>query len=187
MRLISSAAPGLRNYVLNPEWNTSPELWNYPRDPDPALPKRSDFAVRGMIAGPGCPGVTPPVEEPSYAGTPAEAENINELLTYITPLQNRLQTGDDSVTFTIVYSPDIDASTFKAEPGWLRKLFTPSPGTRETVQIPVRGKKQKFMLEVHPLGTTDAVRKHDELDHSTRDRDDFEIRATTTEAGNEKK
>lgn len=68
MRLVSPAAPGMRKYVLKPEWDTNPAKWDYTELTNDDMPKVEDFMVEGMIAGPGCPGVTVPVETPIYAG-----------------------------------------------------------------------------------------------------------------------
>jgi hypothetical protein len=64
LRLISPAAPGHRPFAVRPEWSTDPDVWAYPHEVDETIPWVTDFIVRGVITGPGCPGVTEPPEMP---------------------------------------------------------------------------------------------------------------------------
>lgn len=187
LKLVSSAEPGMRTYTLKPRMTNGPE-WAYPEEPDPTIPWIMDFAVTGLIAAPGCPGVTPPVDEPMFPGTRIgmEPEQINELLTYTNPLQDRmhLPEGTKQVEVEVIYSDKMDPDTFKVEPAWLRGYFHPVPGERETVQIPLRHPRNKIRLEVHPMKDVPASekRKDDDMHHSFKDADEFEFRVGTDKA-----
>ena len=183
-RLISAAAPGLRVYTLEPEWNVIG--WDYPRIPDPSLPREQDFYVNGVIAGPGCPGEVPPVEKPSFPGTvhPTERdENLNGLLSYTQPLKDRLRVpaGAREVELSIRYRDDLDPKSFKVQPGWARHFFHPEPGTQETVRLPLKAHKSRhrFFLEAHPMKTAPPRAGSGEKGppgHALKDRDEFEFR-----------
>ena len=187
LRLLSPAEPGLRNYTLKPYMDNGPD-WAYPEEPDPTIPWIMDFAVTGLIPAPGCPGVTPPVDEPMFSGTRIgmEPNQINELLTYTNPLQDRmhLPEGTKHVEVEVIYSDKIDPDTFMVEPAWLRGYFHPVPGERETVHIPLRHPRNRIRLEVHPTKDVPAgeKRKDDDMHHSFKDADEFEFRVGTTKA-----
>lgn len=92
LRLLSPAKPGLREYKIAPFMDNDPS-WDYPEEPDPTIPWIDDFTVTGMIAGPGCPGVSPPVDEPVFEGSgnlQIEPEAINKLLVYMTPMKDKV-------------------------------------------------------------------------------------------------
>jgi len=172
-RLISPAAPGLRVYTLEPQFFVVG--WDYPRIPDPTLPREQDFYVNGVIAGPGCPGEVPPVEKPSFPGTvhPTERdENLNGLLSYTQPLKDRVRVpaGTPDVKLTIRYREDLDPKSFKVQPGWARHFFHPAPGTEETVNLPLKAHKRRhrFFLDAPPGNGSP--------EHVPKDRDEFEFR-----------
>jgi hypothetical protein len=183
-RLISPAAPGLRVYTLAPEWNVIG--WDYPRIPDPTLPREQDFYVDGIIAAPGCPGEVPPVETPSFPGTPHPTErdeNLNGLLSYTKPLKDRVRVaeGTGEVELTIRYRNDLDPKSFKVQPGWARHFFHPKAGTEETVRLPLKVHKtrNRFFLEAHPTKVTPPRAGSEEKGppaHALKDRDEFEFR-----------
>ncbi len=166
--------------------DNNPNEWDYESYDahDPRLPWIEDFTVTGVIAGPSCPGVTPPLEEEVFYGnrTGYEDDATNRLLAYTKPLKNRLHVAEDQETFsmTIRYGEGIDPKSFHAQPGWLQPLFHPYPGSEETVEIPLKRYQTKVQLEVHPPRETgpEATGRKDNADHHSRkDRDVFEIRA----------
>jgi len=183
-RLISPAAPGLRVYTLVPQFFVLG--WDYPRIPDPTLPREQDFYVNGVIAGPGCPGEIPPVDKPSFPGTvhPTERdENLNGLLSYTQPLKDRVRVpaGTREVKLSIRYRDDLDPKSFKVQPGWARHFFHPQPGTQETVSLPLKAHKSRhrFFLEAHPVKTAPPRAGSDEKGppgHALKDRDELEFR-----------
>jgi hypothetical protein len=155
LRLISAAEPGMRGYSIEPGfWKN--ELWAYTEDDEnnPEIPWIEDFTIIGMIAGPGCPGVTePPGDNMRFAGSQKkkESEVENELLTYATPDRNRIhvEAGTTSYTMHIYYAEEIDPGTFKVKPKSLRGYFNPSPGLNEMVTFPLEKKKTKIELSVY--------------------------------------
>jgi len=176
-RLVSPAAPGWRQYTLDPAFEVFG--WDYPRIPDPTLPQRQDFVVNGVIAAPGCPGEVPPVEKPSFPGTvhPTERDdNLNGLLSYTQPLKDRVRVsaGTREVELTIRYRGDLDPKSFKVQPGWARHFFHPKPGTEETVSLPLKAHKSRhrFFLDARSAETPG----NGSPEHVPKDRDEFEFR-----------
>ena len=188
-RLVSPAAPGWRQYTLDPAFEVVG--WNYPRIPDPTLPQRKDFIVNGVIAAPGCPGEVPPVKKPSFPGTlfPTERdEDLNGLLSYTKPLKDRVRVAEGTkvVELAIRYRDDLDPKSFKVQPGWAQRYFHPKPGTEETVRLPLKQHKtrNRFFLEAHPVKASlprAGSEEHDPPAHARKDRDEFEFRV---ESGN---
>ena len=180
LRLITTAKPGMRNYSLSPSMDND-EPWDYPEDTDPTIPWIPDFTITGLIAGPGCPGVTePPSETNLYSGTGfrVEPENINKLLQYRTPQKDRFHvaSGIKETTLHIFYSKDIDAKTFNVQPAWMKRFFNPVAGTDEQVILPLKKARNKIKLSVHTMKATGTTRKNNETHHSYKDTDVFEIR-----------
>jgi len=179
LRVLSPASPGLREYQLVPYMDNDPS-WDYPKEPDPTIPWIDDFTVVGVAAGPGCPGVSPPVEEPLFAGSgnaQVEPENINMLLAYKEPMRDKITVDatTEVVPMDIVYSNDIDSKTFKVQPGHLRPLFDPRAGTTQRVEIPLKAAKNMVHFEVR--SSSDRGRRNDDDDsQSYKDRDRFEFR-----------
>ncbi len=178
MILISAAEPGMREWRVTPFMNDVG--WDYSEDgygdmtPPPWI---EDFTVTGMIAAPGCPGVTQPPETARYPGSGDESRAVNDILTYSQPLRDRWheETDVQQVPITIYYAPEMDPKTFKAEPGWVRSLFNPIAGSHETVMLSLKGEKTLIKLSARAVDTG-GKRKEDELDASFTDRDVFEIR-----------
>lgn len=184
LRLISPASPGIRMYQLMPKVDYDDEVWQLPEDIN-LVPKAHDFAITGLIAAPGCPGVTePPSETNLFAGTGfrVEPENINALLSYRTPQKDRfhVDAGTKEITLHIFYSKDIDEKTFKVEPAWMKRFFNPVAGTDEQVILPLRKARNKIKLSVHIIKATGTTRKDNESHHSYKDTDVFEIRIDGT-------
>ncbi len=186
LTIISATEPGLRQYELIPFMDNNPNEWAYAAygEHNPRLPWIEDFTVTGVIAGPACPGVTPPLEEEVFYGDRpgSETQETNQLLAYTEPLKNRLHVAEDRDTFamTIRYGEGIDPKSFHVQPGWLQPRFHPYPGSEETVAIPLKRYQTKVQLEVHPpkeTGPEAEPRKDDADHHSRKDRDVFEIRA----------
>jgi hypothetical protein len=188
LRVLSPAPPALRPYALEVSMSTgdiNPDGsgWAYTDESgdDPLVPWVQDFRVTGMITAPACalPDDPPPPEPAVFLGTnhQAEPEAINGLLTYSTPLRDRLHVAADAqfIEMTIHYAENIDPKTFKVQPGWARNFFNPQPGTTETIMLPLRDKKSLFKLEVHPTNDGE-LRPRDEFDQSYKDKDLFEIR-----------
>ena len=180
LRLISPAQPGMRTYTITPWVDYSDGTWQLPEDIN-LMPKAHDFAVTGMIAGPGCPGVTePPSETNLFAGTGfrVEPENINKLLQYRTPQKDRfhVDAGTKETTLHIFYSEDIDAKTFKVQPAYLKHYFNPVAGSDEQVTLPLKKARNKMKLSVHTTKVTGTTRKENMSHHSYKDTDVFEIR-----------
>jgi hypothetical protein len=177
LTLVSPAGPGWRSWSITPVMET--EGWAYTDPPAPGTPWIDEFTVFGTVAGPGCPGVTPPVETPSFDGSAwrNEAEATNRLLTYKAPMVDKWHEGAEVASFQmeIAYAADIDPNTFKVTPGWLRSQFDPKPGARQTITIPLKPGKNMISLEV---GSSAAPSKRGSY-HVTEtwvDRDVFEIR-----------
>ena len=180
LRLISPAKPGMRSYTLTPWVDYTEGGWDLPEDIS-LVPKDFDFAITGMIAAPGCPGVTePPSEINLYSGTgfQVEPENINALLSYRTPQKDRFHVtaGTKETTLHIFYSKDIDAKTFKVQPAWMKRFFNPVAGTDEQVTLPLKKAHNKIKLSVHTMKATGTTRKNNGSHHSYKDTDVFEIR-----------
>lgn len=177
-RLISPAKPGMRSYEIAP-WVDYDESWVFPED-ESLVPDTIDFTITGMIAAPGCPGVTKPPETALYPGATfqVEPENINKLLQYRTPQKDRFHvaTGTKEKTLHIFYSKDIDAKTFKVQPAWMKRYFNPVAGTDEQVTLPLKNARNKIKLSVHTTKATGTMRKNNEAHHSYKDTDVFEIR-----------
>lgn len=179
LRLISPAKPGMRRYEIEP-WVDYDESWLLPEDIT-LVPKASDFRITGMITGPGCPGVTePPAETNRYPGSNrgGELDNINQLLSYLTPKKDRFHVaaGTKETTLHIFYSKDIDAKMFKVQPAWMKRYFNPVAGTDEQVTLPLKKERNKIKLSVHTMKATGSTRKNNETHHSYKDTDVFEIR-----------
>jgi hypothetical protein len=81
LRLISHVQPGMRTYAIKPWVDYSDDIWFFPED-ESLVPDTVDFTITGMIAAPGCPGVTESPETVLYPGATfqVEPENINKLL-----------------------------------------------------------------------------------------------------------
>jgi len=184
LKIVSATEPGLRRYRLVPFMDNNPNVWDYESYDahDPRLPWIEDFTVTGMIAGPSCPGVTPPLEEEVFFGNRPgrETKETNRLLAYTAPLKNRLHVdGKKTFAMTVRYGDDIDPKSFHVQPGWLQPHFHPYPGAEETVEIPLKRHRTKVQLEVHPAKATGpeaSRRKGNEAHHSRKDRDVFEVR-----------
>jgi len=180
LRLISSYKPGIRTYVITPWVDYSEGGWNLPEDLS-LVPKAHDFAITGMIAAPGCPGVTePPSEENLFAGTGfrVEPETINELLQYSSPQKDRfhVDAGTKETEIHIYYDENIDAKTFKVQPAYLKHYFNPVAGTNEKVTLPLKKSRNKMKLSVHTTKVKGSTRKENQAHHSYKDTDVFEIR-----------
>ena len=180
LRLITTAKPGMRAYSIEPYMDNDAS-WAYPKEPDPAIPWIPDFTITGMIAGPGCPGVTePPGETNLFAGTGfrVEPENINKLLQYRTPQKDRfhVDAGTKETILHIFYSDDIDEKTFKVQPAYLKHYFNPVAGSDEKVTLPLKKARNKMKLSVHTTKSLGTTRKENESHHSYKDTDVFEIR-----------
>ena len=138
IRLLSSAAPGERQYTLTPSMDT--EGWDYGtyQLDDPTVPWIPDFTVTGTTTGPACLG-----QEYSFPGSSAwgrEPVEVNELLTYSEPKvdQFHVSKGTGNIAMTINYADNIDPKSFKVEPGYLRNYFHPTPGESESVSLPIK-------------------------------------------------
>ena len=179
LRLISPAAPGMRSYLILPWLHYDERYWILPEDGSP-VPSARDFAITGMVAGPGCPGVTEPPETALYPGTGyrVEPDNINALLRYRTPQKDRFHVpvGTKETTLHIFYDKSIDAKTFKVQPAWLKHYFNPIAGTNEQVTLPLKKARNKIKLSVHTIKATGTTRKENKSHHSYKDTDVFEIR-----------
>lgn len=176
LRLVSKEAPALRAYQLTPFMDT--DGWDYSDEEDPNLPWIPDFTVTGMVAGPACPGVTTPIEEPSFAGAVnREPDPINQLLTYTAPLVDRwrVASGVRSFELKITYAAAIDPKTFRVEPAWAKNMFHPVPGSSETVVLPLKDARNIFKLEVS-MAKRHTQRKDDAEHFSYMDKDVFEVR-----------
>lgn len=182
LRLITAAKPGMRAYSLEPYMDNDAS-WAYPEDPDPTIPWIPDFTITGMIAGPGCPGVTePPSDTNLYAGTGfrVEPENINKLLQYRIPQKDRfhVDAGTKETSLHIFYGENIDANTFKVQPAYLKHYFNPVAGSNEQVTLPLKKERNKMKLSVHTKKVLGTTRKENESHHSYKDTDVFEIRVS---------
>lgn len=187
LQIVSPVEPGLREYTLIPSMYTVIGGWDYPSfEGDPSVPWIPDFTVTGMIPGPGCPGVTPPIGDDYFPGTEREPAEVNKLLTYSTPQQDRWHVEADvnEVEIKIHYSDDIDPKTFKVQPGWARSQFKPVPGGTDTVVLPLKQAVNKFNFEV-ATSKSRGPKKENELHHSLHDRDVFEIRRDVVKKGNQ--
>lgn len=185
LTIVAPTKPGLRQYQLTPAMDNNPDEWDYASygEHDPRLPWIEDFTVTGMIAGPACPGVTPPLEEEEVflGNRPGrEDEAANRLLSYTRPLKNRLHVdGKKTFAMTVRYGEGIDPKSFHAQPGWLKRYFNPQPGTEERVVIPLKRHRTRIQLEVHPekeTGPEAEPHKGNAEHHSRKDRDVFEVR-----------
>ena len=106
------------------------------------------------------------------------------MLTYAKPLRTNLSVPEreNTLEMQIHYSDEIDPDTFKAEPGWARRLFTPIPGDSETVTLPVNMGTNHIRLEVSTGRTKSAYSLQD-----NRDIDVFMITKRHTAPGQRKK
>ncbi|MDT8451415.1 MAG: hypothetical protein RQ936_01565 [Gammaproteobacteria bacterium] len=177
-RLISPAKPGMRRYEITP-WVHYDESWIFPED-ESLVPDTVDFTITGIIAAPGCPGVTEPPETALYPGATfqVEPENINQLLQYRSPQMDRfhVDAGTKEIEMHIYYGKDIDSKTFKIEPAYLKSYFNPVAGTDEKISLPLKKARNKIKLSVHTIKATGTTRKENETHHSYKDTDVFEIR-----------
>lgn len=174
LRLISAAEPGMRTYSLEP-WMDNDESWDYPEASEPDIPWIKDFTVTGLIAAPGCPGVTEaPGSDFRFDGMPSRknATEDNGLLSYSAPLRDRLhlEAGANEMTIHIFYSEDIDVRTFKVKPESLESRFNPEPGSDELVTIPLNKQRTKIELSIESIDQDKKAKG----DH--KDKDAFEIR-----------
>lgn len=175
MRIISPAKPGMREYQLVPATPTS--NYDFESLPDGVtendLPQTRDFIVTGLIEGPECPGITSLRNSPRFQGTPSgrrgDREHFNSLLSYSAPLHDRMTVSSDqeSLPVTIHYHERLESDTFRVEPGHLRSLFIPEPGSSETVALPLEAAVNEFQLEAR--GSSSAG-------PAVRDEDLFEVR-----------
>lgn len=179
LRLISPAAPGMRLFTIKPRVSYADGTWFFPED-DSIVPDTIDFTITGMIAAPGCPGVTEPPETALYPGATfqVEPENINKLLQYRSPQIDRfhVDAGTNETEIHIYYGKDIDSKTFKIEPAYLKHYFNPVAGTDEKISLPLKKARNKIKLSVHTIKATGTTRKENEIHHSYKDTDVFEIR-----------
>ena len=179
LRLISPAAPGMRQYNIEP-WLDYDDNWLMPDDENIYVPHVWDFAISGMIEGPGCPGKTEPPQTARYLGTVyrGESDEINNLLSYGELQQDRFHVAarTKDITLHIYYANELDAKTFKVEPAWMKRFFTPVAGSDETVTLPLKKERNKIKLSVHTTKATGSSRKNNEAHHSYKDTDVFEIR-----------
>lgn len=180
LRLISSAKPGMRNYSLAPYMDNDAS-WNYPEEPDPTIPWIHDFTITGMIAGPGCPGVTKPLSKTTrYQGSfyDVKQNDINNLLSYRIPQRDlfHVVSGTKETTLHIFYGKDIDANTFKVEPVWMKKYFNPIAGANELVILPLKKVRNNIKLSVDTIKAKGMIRNDTISPYSYNDTDKFEIR-----------
>lgn len=172
--LKSPLKPGLRNYYLRPDMEVIG--WDYPEEEKPGMPWVDDFTVTGMIAGPSCPGVTPPVDAAYFTGSKLQTEpdSVNTLLTYSKPMLDRWHTDEsvNELTITIHYADIIDAATFTVEPAWARTYFEPKPGTSQTVTLPLKEVRNRFKLKVD----VDINKIPPDFENHFQDLDEFEVR-----------
>jgi len=183
LRLISAVEPGMRTYSIEP-WMDNDESWDYPEAKTPDIPWIQDFTITGMIAGPGCPGVTQPPELVTlYPGSRShkEPEHINKLLSYRIPLKDRfhVEAGTTETTLHIYYADEIDAESFKVKPGWMKQYFNPVAGTNERVYLPLKKKRNKIKLSVRSIEGEHKDKKEgddseDEGHEEDEDKDDDE-------------
>lgn len=183
LRLLSPAPPGPRQFRLTVSMDTADveadgSGWDYSdTEDDPTVPWESDFEVRGITTAPAC-AKAPPVPPARFLGNGNESNAINSILSYSAPLMDQLHvpSNQKSLELHVFYSGDIDAKTFRVEPGNLKGLFHPAPGTDEVVQVPLKEKKKIVLkLEAKAVSSSEP-RKQDPLDHSFVDRDVFTIR-----------
>lgn len=175
LEIISPNAPGLRFFSLMPVMRNSPE-WDYPDEPDPSIPWLGDFMVTGMIPGPGCPGVTPPIDAAYFPGSTGQAGfgEVNKLLTYSEPMRDRWHTNESvkELTITVHYADNIDPKTFQVEPGWAQKYFDPKAGASQTIKLPLKQVKNIFKLRV----SVDPNNVPASYGYYREDNDEFEVR-----------
>jgi hypothetical protein len=162
LTLVSPYPPGSRIYSLRPSIRYGEEQWDYSdiEEDDPTIPWIDDWTVTGLTTGPACPGQEYPDNggdgpgDDRFAGSPfaGQSDQLNELLTYSTPLKDQfhLPAGSRELEMTIHYHESIDPRTFRVSPenNQLCRLFTPKPGTSETVRLPLKPGKNRIELQV---------------------------------------
>jgi hypothetical protein len=185
--LVSKGRPTMRKYTITPYF----ELDMSHEDGAPEVEDENSYALYGLIIGPSCEESTdvPPEEpnDPIFEGTPPGAfglYGVNHVLTYATPTQSQLSVpaNQTDIALTVHYAGDMDPASFKVEPGWTRELFHPTPGSSETVTLPLKPGLNRFRLEANLMDNeTRAVRR------PTHDLDVFAIRRGKTPPGQAKK
>lgn len=175
-RILSPAPPGLRRFTLTPSWPTHEYDYSTLTDEEiETIPWEDTFTVSGMIEGPAC-ALAPDPEPDLYLGSGAEGEAVNGLLAYAEPLRDQFHSEADSIRVHVHYGEDLDPSSFKVQPGWARRLFTPQPGGNEVVELPLSPGMNVFQFQGTATKRVDP-RKDDETHHSRRDRDTFRVSA----------
>ncbi|MDH5548134.1 MAG: hypothetical protein OEZ43_21365 [Gammaproteobacteria bacterium] len=170
-RVVSSYPPGLRAYELDTYIEASG--WDYDTFPIERddVPWESDFIVTGAVKGPSC-------KSEFFGGsnkTIVEPYDINQLLSYEQPMSNHIRVSreESAVPISIHYSPDIDPKSFRVKPTYLRKYFTPVPGSKETIVLNIEREKVENRPGHGLISLT--VRKRNSMKVRDRDTDDFYI------------
>lgn len=142
-RILSPFPPVDRMFQLEPRWITGDYDYSDLTDEEwETLPGRDDFYINGMTHGPGC---SPLPESPKWFPGTGEGPN-EEVLQFAQPRRSAFHTTDSLFTVEVLYAADMVPETFRTTPASLRPLFTPVPGTREVVHIPLSMGLNKILL-----------------------------------------
>lgn len=143
-RILSPYPPADREYELAVGWGFLGYDYDSVSDEEmQTVPWKHDFTVKGMTKGPGCSHEPQPPA--LFVGNPDEP--YNNLLQYASPMQSAFHSEDDTVTFDIHYSEALEPESFKVEPGWARRQFTPVPGTHQVVTLKLHPGVNQFRFE----------------------------------------
>jgi hypothetical protein len=110
-----------------------------------------DAFVARLALGSSPPPPPPPPPPPSLFPGGGQRTDVNEFLKYASPTTARtdLPAGTTSFPVHVFYGPTIEPGTFQATlDGTPIALFTPMPGTDETVAVPVGRGRNVLVLEV---------------------------------------
>ncbi|HEX6930008.1 MAG TPA: hypothetical protein VF267_12190 [Gammaproteobacteria bacterium] len=143
-RILSPYPPIDREYELSAHWGFDGYDYDSISDEEmQTVPWKHDFTVKGMTKGPGCSAEPQPPA--LFAGNPVEP--YNNLLQYASPKQSAFHSEDDTVTFDVHCSEALEPESFKVEPGWARKHFTPVPGMHDVVTLKLHPGVNQFRFE----------------------------------------
>lgn len=174
-RILSPAPPGLRTFTLKPSWATNEYDYSSLTDEEiETVPWVDTFTVTGLVEGPACATAPDPTPD-LYPGSGAEGDVVNALLAYEQPTRDQWITSDESITLHVHYSDTLDPASFRVQPGWARRFFSPIAGGEDIVELPLQNGMNVFHLDATATRSK-GPRKADEDHHSRHDRDTFRVR-----------
>lgn len=155
-RILSPYPPVDRPFQLRPNWTVGNYDYSDLTDEEwDQLPIRDDFWVEGMTKGPGCsPAPEPPALFPGTRNEPDE-----DLLQYAEPDRSAFHTDEDTLVMDVHYADDLLPESFKVEPAWARKLFTPVAGAHQRVELKLHPGMNRFKLYAERASESPETRR----------------------------